>query len=37
MKFFSVVLALFMLLASVHADAAKRFGGGKSTTRVDKT
>ena len=30
MKFFSVVLALFMLLASMHADAAKRFGGGKS-------
>ena len=29
MKFFSVVLATFMLLTSMHADAAKRFGGGK--------
>jgi predicted lipid-binding transport protein (Tim44 family) len=30
MKFISVVLALFMALSSMHADAAKRFGGGKS-------
>jgi len=30
MKFFSVVLATFMLLTSMHADAAKRFGGGRS-------
>lgn len=30
MKIFSVVLALFMVFASLHADAAKRLGGGKS-------
>lgn len=30
MKFWSVVLAAALLLAGAHADAAKRFGGGKS-------
>lgn len=30
MKIFSLVLTLFMLFASLHADAAKRFGGGRS-------
>jgi len=30
MKFISVVLALFMVLASMNADAGRRFGGGKS-------
>ncbi|MFM7697274.1 MAG: Tim44 domain-containing protein [Limnohabitans sp.] len=30
MKFISVVLALFMAMASMHADAARRMGGGKS-------
>ena len=30
MKFTSIVLTLFMALTSLHADAAKRMGGGKS-------
>ena len=30
MKIISVVLSLFLVLASMHADAARRFGGGKS-------
>ena len=30
MKFISVVLALFMLMVSLHADAARRLGGGRS-------
>ena len=30
MKFISIVLTLFMAMASTHADAAKRMGGGKS-------
>ena len=30
MKFISVVLVLFLAMASTHADAAKRMGGGKS-------
>ncbi len=30
MKFITVVLTLFMAMASMHADAARRMGGGKS-------
>lgn len=30
MKFITVVLTLFMAMASMHADAARRLGGGKS-------
>jgi predicted lipid-binding transport protein (Tim44 family) len=30
MKFWSVLLAVFLMLAGINAEAAKRFGGGKS-------
>jgi predicted lipid-binding transport protein (Tim44 family) len=30
MKFWSVLLALFLMLSGINAEAAKRFGGGKS-------